>query len=129
MSSGESVAQVQTAQVEATQVEAAQAPTLGSVESLQPLQSAYQLGEAYDEMFAPGGVTRPHYELLRHRIETLGAEELEDRQQTLERSFLLQGITFTVYGAESSTERIIPTDLFPRIIPAADRPIPPREPG
>ncbi len=115
MSSGESVAQVQTAKVEAAQVQ-----TSGSVESLRPSQSAYQLGEAYDEMFAPGGITRPHYELLRHRIETLGAEELEDRQQTLERSFLLQGITFTVYGAESSTERIIPTDLFPRIIPAAE---------
>ena len=36
----------------------------------------------------------------------------------MERSFLLQGITFTVYGADSSTERIIPTDLFPRIIDA-----------
>ena len=35
-------------------------------------------------------------------------------------SFLLQGITFTVYGAESSTEQIIPTDLFPRIIGAAE---------
>ena len=35
-------------------------------------------------------------------------------------SFLLQGITFTVYGAESATERIIPTDLFPRIIPAEE---------
>jgi len=32
---------------------------------------------------------------------------------------LLQGITFTVYG-ESSTERIIPTDLLPRIIPAEE---------
>ncbi|HEX7760746.1 MAG TPA: circularly permuted type 2 ATP-grasp protein [Caulobacteraceae bacterium] len=71
-------------------------------------------------MFTATGATRAHYELLRNRIETLGADELEDRQQTLERSFLLQGITFTVYGAESSTERIIPTDLFPRIIPATE---------
>ncbi|HWA61859.1 MAG TPA: circularly permuted type 2 ATP-grasp protein [Caulobacteraceae bacterium] len=71
-------------------------------------------------MLTPAGEARAHYELLRNRIETLGAEELEERQQTLERSFLLQGITFTVYGAESSTERIIPTDLFPRIIPAPE---------
>jgi uncharacterized circularly permuted ATP-grasp superfamily protein len=35
-------------------------------------------------------------------------------------SFLLQGITFTVYGADSTTERIIPTDLLPRIIPAQE---------
>ena len=80
----------------------------------------YALGAAYDEMFSPDGATRPDYQLLRERIRTLSREELADRQQTLERSFLLQGITFTVYGAESATERIIPTDLFPRIIAAPD---------
>ncbi len=75
---------------------------------------------AYDEMFAATGETRPHYQLLHDRIQSLGAMELADRQQTLERSFLLQGITFTVYGGESATERIIPTDLFPRIISASE---------
>ncbi len=81
-------------------------------------QAAYLPGVAYDEMFEQGGDVRGHYELLQDRIDSLGGEELEERQRILERSFLLQGITFTVYGAESSTERIIPTDLFPRIIPA-----------
>ncbi|HEY2481421.1 MAG TPA: circularly permuted type 2 ATP-grasp protein [Caulobacteraceae bacterium] len=71
-------------------------------------------------MFAPGGVTRDNYRLLDQDIQALGAQALSDRQKTLERSFLLQGITFTVYGAGSTTERIIPTDLFPRIIPAAE---------
>ena len=80
----------------------------------------YPVGLAYDEMFAPSGETRAHYQSLHSTIQTLEAMELADRQQTLERSFLLQGITFTVYGAESATERIIPTDLFPRIISAAE---------
>ena len=80
----------------------------------------YVLGAPYDEMFSPDGATRADYQLLRERIRTLSGEELADRQQTLERSFLLQGITFTVYGAESATERIIPTDLFPRIIAAPE---------
>lgn len=71
-------------------------------------------------MFAPGGVTRDNYRLLDQDIQALGAQALADRQKTLERSFLLQGITFTVYGAGDTTERIIPTDLFPRIIPAAE---------
>ncbi|HKT53750.1 MAG TPA: circularly permuted type 2 ATP-grasp protein, partial [Caulobacteraceae bacterium] len=53
-------------------------------------------------------------------MSTLSPTELADRQRTLEQSFLLQGITFTVYGAETTTERIIPTDLFPRIIPASE---------
>ena len=72
----------------------------------------------YDEMHGPSGAVRPHYAALDERIATLSAEELAERQRTLERFFLLQGITFTVYGAESSTERIIPTDLLPRIIAA-----------
>src|SRR5512143_827019 len=103
MSSGDGLAQIARAQAQSA------GPPLS--------QAAYRPGVAYDEMFDRDGSARAHYEVLRNRIETLGADELEDRQQTLERSFLLQGITFTVYGAESSTERIIPTDLFPRILP------------
>src|SRR5208282_5439765 len=92
-----------------------------SLEEVLPLtQAAYLPGRAYDEMIAAGGAVRPHYEVLQDRIASLGAEELGERQRTLERSFLLQGITFTVYGAESATERIIPTDLFPRILPAQE---------
>ncbi len=82
--------------------------------------AGYPLGEPYDEMFAGTGETRPHYAKLHSQIEALGPQALGDRQRTLERSFLLQGITFTVYGAESTTERIIPTDLFPRIISAPE---------
>ena len=74
----------------------------------------------YDEMAAPVGDVRPHYAALDARISTLTPDELAERQKTQERFFLLQGITFTVYGAESSTERIIPTDILPRIIPAAE---------
>jgi uncharacterized circularly permuted ATP-grasp superfamily protein len=50
----------------------------------------------------------------------LSAEELRRRQQACEQSFLHQGITFTVYGNNQSTERIIPTDLLPRIITASE---------
>src|ERR1700743_2380862 len=74
----------------------------------------------YDEMRDAEGGVRPHYAALAERIDTLSRDELAERQRTLERFFLLQGITFTVYGAESSTERIIPTDLLPRIIAAEE---------
>jgi len=74
----------------------------------------------YDEMTGPSGEVRPHYAALARRVASLSDEDLAERQRLLERFFLLQGITFTVYGAESSTERIIPTDLLPRIIPAAE---------
>src|SRR5580658_2340072 len=91
-----------------------------SQEALPLTRAAYLPGRAYDEMFEPDGNVRAHYELLQDRIASLGSEELAERQRTLERSFLLQGITFTVYGADNTTERIIPTDLFPRIIPAGE---------
>ncbi|MCA6332383.1 MAG: circularly permuted type 2 ATP-grasp protein [Phenylobacterium sp.] len=71
-------------------------------------------------MIDPDGGVRPHYAALARRVASLSDEDLAERQRLLERFFLLQGITFTVYGAESSTERIIPTDLLPRIIPAAE---------
>ena len=93
---------------------AAQAPSVLSEPAF------YQPGRSYDEMLTKDGSVRSHYAALQSRMSTLTGAELADRQRTLEQSFLLQGITFTVYGAESATERIIPTDLFPRIIPAAE---------
>ena len=72
----------------------------------------------YDEMFQSDGGVRPAYASLNAHIAELSQGDLAERQKTLERWFLLQGITFTVYGAEATTERIIPTDLFPRIIDA-----------
>jgi uncharacterized circularly permuted ATP-grasp superfamily protein len=53
-------------------------------------------------------------------MSALSAAELADRQRTLEQSFLLQGITFTVYGAGERHRADHPTDLFPRIIPATE---------
>jgi uncharacterized circularly permuted ATP-grasp superfamily protein len=40
------------------------------------------------------------------------------RQQAVDRAFLHQGIAFTVYGKESTTQRIFPTDCLPRILTA-----------
>ena len=80
----------------------------------------YRPDRFYDEMFQSDGGVRSHYGALQARVATLSPAELAERQSTLEQSFLLQGITFTVYGAENTTERIIPTDLLPRIIPAQE---------
>ena len=88
-------------------------PPVGADETPPPGQDAI-----YDEMFQSDGGVRPAYAPLNAHISKLSPAELGERQKTLERSFLLQGITFTVYGAGNSTERIIPTDLFPRIIDA-----------
>ena len=89
----------------------------------QPGQSPYEhyaLGSAFDEMFTRDGAVREHYAVLDGRLTTLPAGELQRRQQACELSFLHQGITFTVYSDNQSTERIIPTDLLPRIVTARE---------
>jgi uncharacterized circularly permuted ATP-grasp superfamily protein len=82
--------------------------------------AAYELGAAHDEMFGQDGLPRGHAKDLYDALCTLPVNELELRQQMCERSFLHQGITFTVYGDEQATEKIIPTDLLPRIVPGAE---------
>jgi uncharacterized circularly permuted ATP-grasp superfamily protein len=81
---------------------------------------SYTLGAAYDEMFTPDMKVRDNYAILHQRISELSPADLAERQKIQEQMFLLQGITFTVYGAEAATEKIIPTDLLPRIIAAEE---------
>ncbi|MFL5804523.1 MAG: circularly permuted type 2 ATP-grasp protein [Roseiflexaceae bacterium] len=69
-------------------------------------------------MLAAAGTPRAHYTALYQRLLQLSSDELYRRSQAAELSFLNQGITFTVYGHDEGTERIIPHDLLPRIIPS-----------
>ena len=104
--------------------EAALAPGGGEVPILAPGHGPYRnyaLGPAYDEMFARDGAVRGrNTRRSPARLTELAPEELARRQHACEQSFLHQGITFTVYGDAQATERIIPTDLLPRIVTAAE---------
>ncbi|MGB2351610.1 MAG: circularly permuted type 2 ATP-grasp protein [Akkermansiaceae bacterium] len=77
----------------------------------------YQKDGFFDEMFLNGGEVFPHYQAVHERYESLGIEDLRDKQNVVDSGFLEQGITFTVYGDGEGTERIFPFDLIPRIIP------------
>ena len=77
----------------------------------------YELGGFFDEMFAAPGEVRPHYRPLLKRYQEMGGGEYERKQALADKSFLTQGITFTVYSDDRGTERIFPFDLIPRIIP------------
>jgi len=78
----------------------------------------YQPGPFYDELCQHNGQPRPGAKLLIDRINDLSEGELQRRQQAAELTLLNMGITFTVYGEESGTERIFPFDIVPRIIEA-----------
>lgn len=80
----------------------------------------YALERAWDELFAPDGKPRPQAKGLYETLCKLPPEELIRRQAMCEQTFLHQGITFTVYGHEQQTEKIIPTDLLPRIVRGAE---------
>jgi uncharacterized circularly permuted ATP-grasp superfamily protein len=72
----------------------------------------------HDELFDESNKPRAQYKTLFERLLELSADELEQRQQASDLSFLHQGITFTVYGDEQGTERTFPFDLLPRILTA-----------
>ncbi len=78
---------------------------------------SYDIGNFHDEMFAAPGQARPHYRKLLERLQGLSETEMQKKQQLASRSFLNQGITFTVYNDDQGTERIFPFDPIPRIIP------------
>ncbi|MCB0111097.1 MAG: circularly permuted type 2 ATP-grasp protein, partial [Caldilineaceae bacterium] len=80
----------------------------------------YALSAAYDEMFSAPDASRPQYTMLHGRLRELPLETLERRQLAADRTFMHQGITFTVYSDNRGTERIFPYDLLPRIITGAE---------
>jgi len=78
----------------------------------------YETGPFFDEMFSSDGRVRPHYSQLMDRFAGMDPVEFDRKRALAERSYLNQGITFTVYSGDEGTERIMPFDLIPRIIPA-----------
>jgi uncharacterized circularly permuted ATP-grasp superfamily protein len=80
----------------------------------------YEIGDFFDEMWAAPGQVRPHYQKLLTRFGELGEDELKRKVELASQTFLEQGITFTVYSDDQGTERIMPFDPLPRIIPAQE---------
>lgn len=50
----------------------------------------------------------------------MAATQFQELRQLADFSFLLQGITFTVYSDGRGTERLFPFDLVPRILPHSE---------
>ena len=74
---------------------------------------------AYDEMRADAGV-RAHYRAFHAWLESQSPESLAAKRAEADLTFHRVGITFAVYGDDQGTERLIPFDIIPRIIPAAE---------
>lgn len=85
---------------------------------MQGIFNKYEPGPFFDEMFSSDGEVRPHYRQLLERFNEMAPSEFDRKRALAERSYLNQGITFTIYSGDEGTERIMPFDLIPRIIPA-----------
>ncbi len=71
----------------------------------------------YDEMMSSEGC-RESYQHVSSWLQHSPLESLLFKKQEADLRFRQQGITFTVYGEETGTERLIPFDMIPRIISA-----------
>jgi len=71
----------------------------------------------YDEMQAGNGSVRSHYQPFADWLKRTTADQIAHKREEAERAFHRVGITFAVYGEDAGTERLIPFDIVPRIIP------------
>ena len=85
------------------------------------LFAGYEVDPAFcDEIYGPDGAPRAHCRALHDALDAMPPAEIAALQERAERSFLHEGITFSVYGEAGAEERIIPVDLLPRLICAAE---------
>jgi uncharacterized circularly permuted ATP-grasp superfamily protein len=77
-------------------------------------------GGIFDEMRAPQGGTRPHYEAYQEWLSRMPAKLVARKRAEADSAFHRTGITFAVYGEGQGRERLIPFDIVPRIIPQAE---------
>ena len=82
--------------------------------------------QKFDEMYTmlpfDGSDVRPHYKAYAQWLARQASATMQARQAEAEMIFRRVGITFAVYGEKdesgAGTERLIPFDLIPRIIPS-----------
>lgn len=77
---------------------------------------SYNVKPFFDEMFTAQGTAKPHYRKFYEKLQQFSEEELKEKHETAQLSFLRQGITFTVYNNNVGTERTMPFDFVPIII-------------
>ena len=77
----------------------------------------------FNEMTAdevgPDSKVREHYREFDSWLRQQSPDTIARKRAEADLTFRRVGITFAVYGDDAGTERLIPFDTIPRIIPAA----------
>lgn len=84
------------------------------------LLSEYTATGYYCELTGSKDQPAGHNDLLIERLKRMSSEELVRRSRIAERELFNLGITFTVYSESDAIDRILPFDVVPRVISAAD---------
>src|SRR5438128_10082459 len=78
------------------------------------------MAATFDEMSGTDGQVRPPYAQLSAWLGEVPPDVLDYRRREAELIFRRIGITFAVYGDADAQERLIPFDVLPRILSAAE---------
>jgi uncharacterized circularly permuted ATP-grasp superfamily protein len=78
------------------------------------------MAAAFDEMTGLDGGVRPAYAELSKWLNEVSPDLLERRRREADILFRRIGITFAVYGEADAQERLIPFDVIPRVLSAAE---------
>src|SRR5690242_13495536 len=74
----------------------------------------------FNEMFDGERVVRAHYEAFCSWLEETPPDRIAQNRHAADLLFHRVGITFAVYGESSGTERLIPFDIVPHVIPGSE---------
>jgi uncharacterized circularly permuted ATP-grasp superfamily protein len=76
----------------------------------------------YDEMYGLNTKSQPldHYKAYQQWAQTYTPQAMASKRAQADAAFRQVGITFAVYGDDAGTERLIPFDLIPRVIPSKE---------
>ncbi|MCQ4279232.1 circularly permuted type 2 ATP-grasp protein [Pseudomonas stutzeri] len=74
----------------------------------------------YDEMYDAQGKCRSHYQAFSTWLSDTPPDLLAQRRREADLLFHRAGITFTLYGDDQGTERLLPFDTIPRSIPMSE---------
>jgi uncharacterized circularly permuted ATP-grasp superfamily protein len=76
----------------------------------------------YDEMYGLNAKSQPleHYKAYQQWAQTYTPQAMASKRAQADAAFRQVGITFAVYGDDAGTERLIPFDLVPRVIPSKE---------
>jgi uncharacterized circularly permuted ATP-grasp superfamily protein len=82
--------------------------------------AGYDSGGFYCEIFGRPDAPATHTLPLRQRLSRIPVDELRRRARNAENELFNLGVTFTVYSEKDAIDRILPFDVIPRVLSAAE---------